>query len=147
MSNWQSPHPWGRALSTSRVTVVERTATSLTHCLTFCHTHPTCNAVNCDDEHVSDNNHFSCELLLDVTNYVFQSREGYRSLIAPSVVARDCAEVQGLGWGQSGVYEVCHDPLGLTGCYQVRCELTTDGGGWTVGTIIYHSYWLILRME
>ena len=46
-----------------------------------------------------------------------------------SVVPRDCMDIQKLGYRKTGVYTIC--PLRSTPV-QVRCDMDTDGGGWTL---------------
>ncbi|XP_028391558.1 ficolin-2-like [Dendronephthya gigantea] len=43
--------------------------------------------------------------------------------------ARSCAHLYGLGVRKDGVYTINPDGLGS---FQVRCNMSTDGGGWTV---------------
>ncbi|KAL3832729.1 hypothetical protein ACJMK2_024345 [Sinanodonta woodiana] len=44
-------------------------------------------------------------------------------------VPRDCADIQLLGHNTTGIYKIY--PTGTMG-FSVRCDMDTDGGGWTV---------------
>jgi hypothetical protein len=46
------------------------------------------------------------------------------------ILGKSCAELYKSGVRKNGVYTI--NPDGLVGSFQVRCDMQTDGGGWTV---------------
>lgn len=44
--------------------------------------------------------------------------------------ARDCADIQDLGFNSSGVYQIY--PGNIRNGLKVFCDMETDGGGWLV---------------
>jgi hypothetical protein len=51
----------------------------------------------------------------------------------PSVISRDCSDLQTAGITASGVYNINLDPDGAAPeLHEVYCDMDTDGGGWTV---------------
>jgi hypothetical protein len=46
------------------------------------------------------------------------------------ILGKSCAELYKSGVRKDGVYTI--NPDGLVGSFQVRCDMQTDGGGWTV---------------
>ena len=53
----------------------------------------------------------------------------YHHFFVYAAIAPSCSDLYKSGVRQDGVYTV--DPDGL-GSFQVRCDMSTDGGGWTV---------------
>ena len=51
----------------------------------------------------------------------------------PSIISRDCKDLQAAGVTVSGVYKINLDPDGAApDLHEVYCDMDTDGGGWTV---------------
>ncbi|XP_029295590.1 fibrinogen C domain-containing protein 1-like [Cottoperca gobio] len=75
--------------------------------------------------------------------------ESLRSLTTRAVRPRDCSDVLASGVSQDGVFSVfpTHEPDG----FMVYCDMSTDGGGWTViqrredGSVNFFRDWAAYR--
>jgi hypothetical protein len=56
-------------------------------------------------------------------------RPNYFSRCFSTVLEKSCARLYKSGERKDGVYTIDPDKLG---CFRVRCDMQTDGGGWTV---------------
>uniref|UniRef100_A0A8C2WN06 Fibrinogen C-terminal domain-containing protein n=1 Tax=Cyclopterus lumpus TaxID=8103 RepID=A0A8C2WN06_CYCLU len=83
------------------------------------------------------------------SDLVFEKSNQSLSLSFSAVRPRDCSDVLASGISQDGVYSVfpTHDPDG----FMVYCDMSTDGGGWTViqrredGSVNFFRDWQAYR--